>query len=369
MSITNFSDKYINDSLSIIDFELDGEGSVEWESPSNIALIKYWGKYGDQLPQNPSISFTLKNSKTITRITYQSKKVDKAKIEYYFENSRNIDFENRIVKYFDKISKFIPFINKLDLNIYSSNTFPHSAGIASSASSFSSLALCLCSIENNLFNTLNNNDDFYRKASFLARLGSGSACRSTFGKLALWGETESLEGSSNELAIRVDDYIDEVYKSYFDSILIIDSAKKSLSSSLGHGLMQNHPFANARYEQARENLKKLIVAMKHGDQKSFSEIVENEAMTLHGLMLSSTPFYSLFKPNTLSVISKLINFRKEQGIDFTFTLDAGPNIHILYPKKVREKMVDYINSDLKAHCENGLWIDDEVSDGPTLLSI
>ena len=366
MSNTKYTEQFKNDGKALVDFDLDGTRAVSWESPSNIALVKYWGKYGDQLPQNPSLSFTLKNSKTITKVVYQKAKGDQSQIEYFFEDQQNAAFEEKIKKYFESISIYLPFVKKLDFTIFSSNTFPHSAGIASSASSFSALSLCLCSIENDLFNSLSDTNHFYSKASFLARLGSGSACRSTYGKLALWGETESEEKSSNELAVKIDNQVHEVFKTYRDAILIIDSSQKSLSSTQGHGLMKSHPFAIARYSQANENLMKLLVAMQNGDQKVFASIVENEAMTLHSLMLSSTPFVSLLKPNTLLVISKLIEFRKEQGIDFTFTLDAGPNIHILYPNSIRDKMIGFINSDLKAFCENGVWIDDELSDGPKL---
>lgn len=369
MSNTEYTQKYLKDGKSLVDFDLDVEKSITWESPSNIALIKYWGKFGDQLPQNPSLSFTLKNSKTITRVVYQSAKNSHPCIEYYFDSQRNIDFERKIIGYLDKISTYLPFLKKLDLKIFSQNTFPHSAGIASSASSFSALALCLCSIENEIFSTLTSEERFYKKASFLARLGSGSACRSIYGKVALWGNTEYVNGSSNELAFRMDNQIHDVFKSYYDAILIIDSGVKALSSTQGHGLMLQHPFAQARYAQASENSMNIFNAMKSGDEKTFSQIVEHEALTLHALMLSSKPFVSLLKPNTLTVISKLVEFRDQHNIRFTFTLDAGPNIHILYPQSIRKQMVDFINSDLKRYCENENWIDDEISDGPKILTV
>jgi len=151
MSNTEYIQQYLKDGKSLVDFDLDVEKLISWGSPSNIALIKYWGKFGDQLPQNPSLSFTLKNSKTITRIVYQSAKNSHPSIEYYFDSQRNIDFERKIIDYLDKITTYLPFLKKLDLKIFSQNTFPHSAGIASSASSFSALALCLCSMENEIF--------------------------------------------------------------------------------------------------------------------------------------------------------------------------------------------------------------------------
>lgn len=364
MSNLLYSQKYLKDANDLTLFDFNNSKWVGWESPSNIALVKYWGKYGEQLPQNPSLSFTLKHSKTITRIEYQKKEKELSFLEYYFEGARNIEFEEKIQKYLEKISIYAPFTKSLDLRIYSHNTFPHSAGIASSASAYSALALCICSIENELFGKLNDTHNFFQKASFLARLGSGSACRSTYGELMLWGETEVIKGSNNEFAVELSSEVSPIFKSYFDAILIIDSGKKELPSTLGHGLMQNHPFAAARYEQAKRNLNNILESLRLGDEVGFAQIVENEAMTLHALLLSSDPSVLLLKPNTLKAIEKLKTFRMSSQLNFTFTLDAGANIHILYSALIREQMVKFIANNLEEFCENGLWIDDEISSGP-----
>ncbi|MGM0408255.1 MAG: diphosphomevalonate/mevalonate 3,5-bisphosphate decarboxylase family protein [Bacteroidota bacterium] len=363
------SNQYKEAAAGLENFDLVGSKSVRWESPSNIALIKYWGKYGDQLPQNPSLSFNLKHSKTVTKIIYQKKESSESNIQYFFEEKQNESFEKRVKNYFEKISVYLPFLKKLDFKIYSKNTFPHSAGIASSASSFSALAHGLCSIEQELFHTLPSHDEFYRKASFLARLGSGSASRSVAGKTVLWGKTGLINESSNEYAVPIDEQVHHVFKSYRDAILIIDSGQKASSSSKGHTLMENHPFAKARYNQANLNLEKLLLALKSGGEKLFAEIAENEAMTLHALMLASNPSLSLIKPNTLAVIEKLKEFRQKQQLNFAITLDAGPNVHILYPNKIKAKMIHFIKNELIQFCENGKWIDDEIWDGPKQVVI
>lgn len=367
MNENKFTRKYLQDAQHLIELKSPQRGRVSWESPSNIALVKYWGKYGDQLPQNPSLSFTLKHSKTITSIDYKQFNGDQSELEFYFEGKRNEKFEQKISRYIEKISAFMPFIRQLQLKIDSANTFPHSAGIASSASSFSVLALCLCSMERNLFGTLSADDVFYQKASFLARLGSGSACRSTYGKLALWGKTDAISNSSNEVAIPVDNGINPVFKSYHDAILIIDSGQKELSSTGGHALMENHKYAYTRYNQAQENLKSILAHLQSGDEAGFAQVVENEAMSLHALMMSSVPSVMLLKPNTLVAIERLKEFRLKEKIYFAFTLDAGPNIHILYPESVREQMIHFIENNLVDLCENGRWIDDEISVGPTQI--
>jgi len=157
------------------------EGRIVWQSPSNIALVKYWGKYNNQKPMNPSLSIGLQNAVSITKFEYGPKQdCNEICLSYFFNNYRNVDFEKRVKKYFDSLSPYFPFLSLFDIRINSNNTFPHSAGIASSASAFASIALCICSMEKELFGTLMDETDFYRKASFIARLGSGSASRSVF---------------------------------------------------------------------------------------------------------------------------------------------------------------------------------------------
>ena len=68
-------------------------GSVSWQTPSNIALVKYWGKYGEQLPKNGSISFTLSNCYTKTKLFFDRKSTNGFEFEVYLEGKREIDFE------------------------------------------------------------------------------------------------------------------------------------------------------------------------------------------------------------------------------------------------------------------------------------
>jgi diphosphomevalonate decarboxylase len=163
---------------------------IHTQSPSNIALVKYWGKRPIQLPQNPSISFSLSTSKTKMEISYiQTKSRTEDFVDLYFEDKLNPAFGQKIQKYLLSITKYLPFLSRFKLEIKSNNTFPHSSGIASSASSMSALALNLCLLERKLFGTLIEERDFLAKASFLARLASGSASRSVYAGFTIWGES------------------------------------------------------------------------------------------------------------------------------------------------------------------------------------
>ena len=321
----------------------DFQGKIGWSSPSNIALVKYWGKKGKQIPQNPSISFTLSECRSETFISFE--KADSFGFRFFFEGKENPAFGAKIEKFLLDYQAFFPFINQLSLKVESRNTFPHSSGIASSASSMSAFVMCLMDLERSLSLSKGRPIDIdLKKASYFSRLASGSAARSVFPKMALWGVTEAYKGSSDEYAVSLENDIHPVFKTYRDSILIVSGETKSVSSRAGHALMEGNPYAPARYAQANENIQKLLAALKSGDLDTFINITESEALQLHALMMCSNPSYILMKPNTLNLINEIRAFREETKIPLCFTLDAGPNVHLLYPENEADKVENYIKA-------------------------
>jgi diphosphomevalonate decarboxylase len=358
----NYEEKYRKEALNLGEAEsFNGCFTVKKQSPSNIALVKYWGKRHFQIPQNPSLSFTLNKSFTDTEIEVQYKKEKGISFDFYFDGKTNSSFEERMSKYLSVLKPFFPFIENLHLKIFSTNSFPHSSGIASSASAMSAFALCICSIEKKIFGTLQNKKEFLQKASFMARLGSGSAARSVWPGFVLWGETDSVEGSSNEFAIPLPVNIDKNISDIRDAILITSPEKKKISSSAGHGLMKDHPFAEARYKQANKNIVLLIKALTEGNRSEFIKIVEDEALTLHSLMMSSNPGFTLMNEKTWKIIDEIRNYRKTTGRFIAFTLDAGPNVHLLYLETDKDEILKFIEQKLVVFCDNGRWIDDGIN--------
>ena len=342
-------------------------GSVAWRSPSNIALIKYWGKRPVQITQNASISFTLTNSHTDTRVKYeQLDSGDGPEVVFFFEGKKETSFATRIIKYLQSIKGHLPFLNHVKLTIESSNSFPHSSGIASSASSMSALALCLCEIEQRIEGIEGKSESLWKKASFLARLGSGSACRSVFPGMAAWGTTNHIAGSTNDRAIQVKG-CDPIFYEFHDDVLIVSEEKKSVSSSAGHALMDTNPFAQVRYQQADQNMEMLLAAMKEGNLELFGQIVEDEALTLHALMMCSNPSYLLMKPGTLTAINQIREFRASSGVPVYFTLDAGPNVHILYPNHAKNEVQTFLENIVLAQSSQLRVISDRVGPGPINL--
>lgn len=335
---------------------------VEWTSPSNIALVKYWGKHGIQLPMNPSISITLKNCYTRTSVELSVRRNDRPWVELWMDNQPSPVFNQRISRYLESLVPIFPFLETSGIVIRTSNTFPHSAGIASSASAMSALALCLGSLDEALRKGMPS-DDPIRKASYVARLGSGSASRSVFPHMALWGFHPDIKDSSELFAIPLTDSA-PIFQEYRDAVLIVDAGKKSISSSEGHRLMESHPFSSARKKQAGENILLLLQALKTADLELFCSIVELEALTLHGLMMSSTPSFTLLKEGTLRIIQEIRDFRKQTHIPLCFTLDAGPNVHLLYPEKDAVRVEEFIHESLLNHCAERQVILDKAGPGP-----
>ncbi|MEX0312790.1 MAG: diphosphomevalonate/mevalonate 3,5-bisphosphate decarboxylase family protein [Allomuricauda sp.] len=347
--------------------DLPMEGKVSWKAPSNIALVKYWGKRTNQIPANPSISFTLNACATTTSVTYTKKEdVSQFSFDLLLDGRPKEDFKPKIQTFFERVSTYLPFLKSYHFKIETSNSFPHSSGIASSASGMAALSLCLLDIERR-FDTEMDQAFFNKKASFLARLGSGSACRSIEGDLIQWGEDENIPDSSDLIGIKYPFKVNSVFENYHDTILLVHKGEKQVSSTVGHNLMHDHPYAKRRFQQAHENLNKLKSVFSNGDLEGFIQIVESEALTLHAMMMTSMPYFILMKPDTLEIINKIWGFRKETGAPICFTLDAGANVHVLYPESIKEKAIQFIQNELVAHCENGHYICDQIGNGAKKL--
>jgi len=336
----------------------------KWKCPSNIALVKYWGKRDFQKPMNPSLSFVLQHAFTETSVELH--KDGDQKVEFYFEGATS-SFGERIEKYLNHVSAWLPWVNKYHFRIHSSNSFPHSAGIASSASSFGALALCLTELDFAISGKEPNCPEFWKKASELARMGSGSACRSVYGGFAIWGQTQLFKSCSDEHAIPLSEGVHPVFYGLRDAILMVDSGTKEVSSSVGHRLMDEHFYQRSRIAQAHENINELYLALLTGDLEKFMAVVENEALSLHAMMMTSNPSFLLLKPNSLELISRIRRFREMTQIPVCFTIDAGPNIHLLYFKENEPDVKAFIERELLVFCENRTWIDDGIGNGPEKL--
>ncbi len=354
--------------------------TIAWECPSNIALVKYWGKFEGQIPANPSLSFTLSSCVTQTSIAYQSDA--EPRLEFLFDGQPKPTFEAKIQAYLNSLHDVLPWLKNTGLKIESHNTFPHSSGIASSASAMGALALGLVSVDRALKGDFDPADlaqdaAFWRQASDLARRGSGSACRSVYGGFTVWGRHEAVEGSDDRWAVPLGmDQIHPTFHDIQDVVLLVDRGEKSVSSSAGHGLMNQHPYAEARFKQGNERVGELNALLKSASSVSdderwwaFGDLVESEALTLHAMMLCSRPSFLLMKPKTLEILEQIRRFRNQKKVPLFFTLDAGANIHLLFPANAQNDAMELLDKQIAAILGPDSYLWDRLGAGPRPLTL
>ena len=304
------------------------QGEITWQAPSNLALVKYWGKKGHQLPANPSLSLTLRESVSVLEANFHfDPAIDGGdltslwKFQFQGDDTCSSAFGKKMFKHLETMAKYYPFLSRTRLALKSHNTFPHSAGIASSASASLSAALLVeglaALLRGENVQLAVTDKLFLRRASFLARLGSGSATRSAFPVGALWGaigEGRCNVDSSDEWGIGVEQELPYL-KTLEDLILVVDQNKKKVSSREGHELMECHPYRRERFLRASDRLHSLWATLASGktadDFHSMGLLIEAEALDLHALMMSSTPPVVLMCADTLAIILSLWQWRAE----------------------------------------------------------
>jgi len=283
------------------------------KAPANVAFIKYWGKKDKALriPQNDSLSICLDKEFTFTTVEFR-KGFPEDKI---FIDGRKIlgEEKKRVVSHLNRIRK------KAGIGFFalvvSKNSFPIASGLASSASGFAALTLAASKAAG-----LNLSE---RELSRLARLASGSACRSIPDGFVYWQA-----GNSDENSYAYSLYSPS-YWSLRDVVLIVQTKKKKVSSTQGHLLAGKNPFLKARLSLVKENIKKIKKALKNKDFSLLGKVIEAEALSLHSVMLTSQPALIYWQPATLAIIHQVIDLREKKKIESYFTIDAGPNVHLI----------------------------------------
>ncbi len=273
----------------------------------NIAFIKYWGKKDENLriPFNNSISMNLGNLYTKTTVEFGDFNEDIVIIDKKIVNGNS---RERIIRHIDRFRKLANA--NLKAKIVSENNFPASCGIASSASGFAALTLAC----NDALN-LNLKE---KELSILSRLGSGSACRSIPS-----GFTEWLAGTGNDDSYAVTIAPPEHFEIY-DLIVIVKKEEKEISST--EGMKKFNPYFYARLAEINENLNFVRKGIIEKNLEMVGTYAEKDCISMHTVMMNSGLFY--WEPETLRIIKEVKNLRKN-GIECYFTIDAGPNVHIL----------------------------------------
>jgi diphosphomevalonate decarboxylase len=280
---------------------------------SNIAFIKYWGNRDQQLrlPANGSISMNLDGLYVRTQIAFDESLRDNDLLEL----NGQIEKESAL----RRVSQFLDHFRRLagtqrHARVVSESNFPVGAGLASSAAAFAALAVAAAgALHLNLSEA---------ELSRLARLGSGSACRSIPGGFVEWRAGER-DADSYAFSIAPPDYWPLV-----DCIAVLETAHKPVGSTEGHLLADTSPLQPARVADAPRRLEICQNAIHQRDFEALADIIEQDSNLMHAVMMPSQPPLFYWEPESLALM-KAVHAWRAEGIPAAYTLDAGPNVHVI----------------------------------------
>lgn len=294
-------------------------------APSNIAFIKYWGaiELKQALPANPSLSMTLDVCRSTTTVRVHDddgpdsiKRVD--------DDGELSDvpgsFQDRFQAHVARLRERLGVAGRIEAA--TRNTFPSDAGIASSASGFAALAYAVSAAFDRLADPA--------EMSLRARLsGSGSATRSLLGGYVVWPpRVDEPEGPAVQLA-------DAAWE-LRDVIALVQTGPKSVSSLDGHVSAWTSPHFEARRSELPARFDRVAAAVRERDFDALAPALEEEAIELHLIAMSSRPPILYWEPGTLEVIHKVRALRADDDVPCAFTMDAGANVHVICPPEAED---------------------------------
>jgi len=298
----------------------------------NIAFIKYWGVADAdlRLPANSSISMNLGNAETRTTVRFLPDAAPGTPDRLILNNREVAGPErDRVSLHLDRIRTRAGIT--FPAEVMSSNNFPAAAGIASSASAFAALTLAGCAAAG-----LNLTE---REASILARLGSGSACRSIPGGFVEWlAGTTSDTSYAHSLAPA--DHWD-----LRDLVVLVSQQAKPISSTAGHQSAPTSPFFRARLETLPARLAQVRRAIHERDFAALAEATEADAIAMHAVMMTSRPPIYYWQPETIRLIQATLRWRAA-GLPVCFTIDAGPNVHLITLPEAQDRLLESIREEI-----------------------
>jgi diphosphomevalonate decarboxylase len=288
---------------------------------SNIAFIKYWGNRDDalRLPLNGSVSMNLDGLHARTTVQFDAS-LQQDQFSFNSQSTTGPALE-RVARFLNIVREMAG--ERLFAQVTSENNFPTGAGIASSAAAFAALALAASrAIGLELPEP---------ELSRLARRGSGSASRSVPGGFVEWtpGTTEA---DSIAFSIAPPDHWDLV-----DCVAVLQAGHKPVGSTHGHALAHTSPLQDSRVLHAPARLDACRTALLERDFSAFAQVVELDSNLMHAVMMTSTPPLFYWEPASLALI-KAIPVWREEGWDVCYTLDAGPNVHVICRSEFAERV-------------------------------
>ncbi len=301
-------------------------GKATVVAPSNIALIKYWGTSDrvETMPFNPSLSMTLRECASRTTVEILDDGGDEILVRAPGGSLAPASeaFAAGVVRHLDRLRSWAAVDDRF--RVATENSFPMGAGLASSASGFAALALAVVAALGRQVDTAT--------ASRLARQsGSGSAARSVMGGYVEWPAADSRDGSADQIFAA--DHWD-----LRDVVAILDTSEKKVSSRAGHKLAETSPYFTRRLEELAMRLEQVRRAVAERDFQHLAPVVEEEAIDLHLIAMSSRPPIFYWQPTSLAVLARVRDLR-EEGLEVCSTMDAGANVHLICTAAAEEEVV------------------------------
>ena len=294
-------------------------------APTNIALVKYWGKRDTELnlPVTSSLSISLADKGAITTLTQNNKSSDTILL-----NNNPVEasttFSQRLIHFLNLFRHTEP--HYFDINIQTN--IPIAAGLASSACGFSALTMAL----NNCYGWNLTQTEL----SILSRLGSGSASRSIWNGFVEWHMGSRDDGMDSH-----GKWIETHWPEFRVGLIIMQETEKSLSSreAMQRTILTSPLYSNWS-SKVQQDLAQVKSAIANKDFELLGKTSESNAMTMHALMLSAWPPINYALPETTKIMQKIWQLR-QQGINLYFTQDAGPNLKLLFLEKDQELIKNY----------------------------
>lgn len=283
-------------------------------APSNIALLKYWGKRDVRLnvPETGSISVTLAGLETQTTVAFDDALAEDRVVGTGLDTPTA---RSRIVAFLDLVRE--RFGVTAHAQVRTESNFPVGAGLASSASGFAALTLA-CDGALGLGLEVS-------ELSALARRGSGSAARSFFDGFAEMDPGSRADGSDAFAhALGPPELLPvEIL------VAVVSEQAKAVGSTEGMArTAATSPFYRAWLDAARDGLPRLRDALLAGDLATVGPLAEESAMAMHAAMLSSRPPLLYWRGATVEVVRRVAALR-DMGLGAWVTIDAGPQVKVL----------------------------------------
>ncbi len=297
------------------------------QAPANIAFIKYWGKADEELrlPLNSSISMNLSEAYTVTTVDFSR--------EYQTDSIVLLDGvfsdkeKERTIRSLNRIRQKIE--NNMYARVVTKNTFPKGTGAAASASGFAALTVAAFASAGKKLSQ--------KEITIFARMGSGSACRSIPDGFVLWEKGKTSEES----------YAHSLYSHEYwdvrDALVIVDTNMKKVSTTEGMESISTSPFLDARLAALPGRIDRCTEALARKNFSILGEVIEEDCLDMHHVMQTQVPPLIYWSDGTKTIMDAVIGWRKE-GLAVYFTIDAGPNVHLIYEGQNERAVLEKIKT-------------------------